>query len=677
MSFRMFVGGTFEHTHERKQMEQIKQIVQRLYKEEEGWCALFADVVINGRQLDGFLLKKDHLIIFEMKTYRGKIVADLREEKKWIIDPPDDVPFEPDTNPFYQVRRQRGIIASLLARLMRLNYEQKGQLFSFISAWIVIPQDAKVTTISNEKISEKWFKVTPMDRLEKEIPYQVSREYLHLESEDILDQLAAEMHVRETDPSDWLKGSPDRTLVRKTPGLGAEGGELRFRALDHMLSSGVSERVIKAKDIVVTLELNQYANELLKLSEHPDPEVRYHVLDSLQYLSLEKDLTPLLLRFLSDDGSHRDGKGDFKEDLSLCKEDNGSKATRAPHPPIPELATNILIALGSSQATPELVRIIQDENSTENNVMNAVRVLKEIGGEAAVDPIIELTENYSQRFPDSTRFRPLEELIAALGETGSPKAVSKVLEFITHDEEELRSFAIEALGRIGDGRSREALVKLLNTKGSDTSTVIAALGDIADPGLAEHLYPFLKTDDWYTLARTLEALRNMGSPDSFSPIWTAFITRPNQSPAQQGMMIDVLAQLDGKKLEELLIKLLNTPKKETRETAARFLPRVLSVPCLDSVLPFLGDSEPELRKSVCDAVLAAVTRAGEEKKQLPRILALLGSQNEKVRAEAAGLAFFLGGEDTRAQLAPLESDPSKLVREAVGSLLGSFGEKTL
>ena len=58
MVFKMFIGGRFEHTHEREQMEQIRKNIQRVYERiGSEWCGLYTDITINEwNQIDGSIL---------------------------------------------------------------------------------------------------------------------------------------------------------------------------------------------------------------------------------------------------------------------------------------------------------------------------------------------------------------------------------------------------------------------------------------------------------------------------------------------------------------------------------------------------------------------------------------------------------------------------------------------
>ena len=341
------------------------------------------------------------------------------------------------------------------------------------------------------------------------------------------------------------------------------------------------------------------------------------------------------------------------------------KAISLPPQSIRELATTSLIAMGSSSVTPELVRMIKDKESREPEVMNAVRVLKEIGDATAVKPIIELTRNYHQRFPDSERFRPMEDLISALGETASPKAVPRIKDFLQDPDEETRYFAIEALGRIGDEQAKKTLLELLKSEGVAKAAVISALGEIADKDIAKYLYPHLGSDDWYTLARTLEALRNINLPESFTPIWNAFVKRSPEQYSEQSMMVEVLAQIDERRLEEHLLPLLKSDDIELRKTAARSLHGIVSTSSLNELLPFLDDTDTDFRHHINDTIVTAIRKGGNEGEYLPGILELLRSGNEFTRELAVGMAVALGGASVLEDITALKGDPSPIVRQAV------------
>ncbi|MCK4614102.1 MAG: HEAT repeat domain-containing protein, partial [Thermoplasmata archaeon] len=649
-------------------MDEIRKIIQRIYKpRDDEWCSLFVDILINGCQLDGFVLRKDKLIILEMKNYHGKIYADLREGEKWKVHPPDGEPWEPEHNPFFQVRKQRVIITKKLAKIQEIKEDKEWELFRFVSAWIIVPDNTEIEIENDDKRNEKWFKILRENDIEKKILFQASWRELQLKSKQVMYDLAKELKAEEKEPDYWLYDSEAKSLFRKS----FDFGTYRFRPLDQMLETRSPKEIIKAKEIILTLGLDQYAEDLIELRYHPDPNVCYHVLDALQYLPYKGDLTPILLEFMKDRGQQTfwvPTATDHNQPMWLQTQ-TGYRRT------ISGLAGDILISTGFSSATPELVKIIENKESTEHEVMNAVRVLKEIGDERAVEPIIKLTRNYHERFPDSKRFRPMEDLISALGDIGSPKALPLVISYAEDPDEEIRARVIEALGDIGGESAKEALFKMLKREKEMKPIVIESLGKMGDKNIAPRLYNYLNTNNDWMFSTIIIALGKINSKRSFTPIWNAF---KRAATSKKGLWagtekaIDVLAEMDKKKLENNLLSLLNSDDEKLRKTVAWFLHKVVSECSIDHLIPFLGDPNIEFGHNINTAILTAIRKSGNENEYLPKFISLLKSSSEFTREQAVGIVSGLGDESVFDEILPLKNDSSKSVRKTVAWALGRF-----
>jgi hypothetical protein len=183
MPFRMFGSGTFEHTHERKMMDQIRRSLQEIYIKSNNWCALFIDLNVDGKQIDGFILKKDKLILIEMKNFHGKIIADLSDESKWKIYSNDSEMYEPERNPFSQVKNNRDNLISSLSQI-RKNYRNKVQR-TFVSGWVIVPDDSESEIKNTSWNIEKWFNIIKLKDTAIETTFQTSQKKLHIDEKTI------------------------------------------------------------------------------------------------------------------------------------------------------------------------------------------------------------------------------------------------------------------------------------------------------------------------------------------------------------------------------------------------------------------------------------------------------------------------------------------------------------
>ncbi|MCR4316618.1 MAG: HEAT repeat domain-containing protein [Planctomycetes bacterium] len=115
----------------------------------------------------------------------------------------------------------------------------------------------------------------------------------------------------------------------------------------------------------------------------------------------------------------------------------------------------VLVRLGSSEAVPDLRKIIEAEDQSET-MRVAIRAYAELRPDDVNDVLLSLTEN-----PDPSIRRVA---IASIGFPGNVSAVGPLLEKMNADEEGYTADFAAALGRIGDPSCRDALLALLESR---------------------------------------------------------------------------------------------------------------------------------------------------------------------------------------------------------------------
>jgi len=430
----------------------------------------------------------------------------------------------------------------------------------------------------------------------------------------------------------------DRHIIRKSE---ASDDYPRFSVLDEMLSSHSSAEIIKAKETIAMLCLDNYTEDLLELRNHPDSTVRYHILDALQYLSYEKDLTPILLDSMKDQDR------------------------------ISRLSADMLITTGSPSATPGLVSIIEDKESTAQEIMNTVRVLKEIGDERAVEPIIKLARTYDTRFPELKRKRVIEDILSTLGDIGSPIALPFVISYAEDDDERIRARVIEALGTIGGKKAEDTLIEMLRVEKEIKSMIVEALGVVGDESIAPLLHQYLGANrSSWLFSRTVIALGVLGSQKSFKPLWNAFCREPTEEiSSKRGLITNALALINAKKLEKNLLSLLKSEDDELRRAVAEDLYKVSSPSSFDELISLLNSNDEFFRESISYAIFCAIKQSDESDTLISRVIGLLHSKDEHIREGLIFVAASLGGESAFKKLAALKDDSSFRVRKELSFVL--------
>ena len=127
--------------------------------------------------------------------------------------------------------------------------------------------------------------------------------------------------------------------------------------------------------------------------------------------------------------------------------------------------------------------------------------------EAGHDPVL-LADSLGPLFAEAARRRLGANLVGGEG------ALPALLYCIARPEEDIRSAAIEVLGRLGYPGAMGPLVeKLKDPSPAIQSQVIAALGNFRDLSLIPLLVPFLDAGDGLLDAEAVRALGKIGAAD--------------------------------------------------------------------------------------------------------------------------------------------------------------------
>ena len=161
-----------------------------------------------------------------------------------------------------------------------------------------------------------------------------------------------------------------------------------------------------------------------------------------------------------------------------------------------------LVKMAAAEKSPmlfdELFKLLQSSDEKLQKV--AIEALSQIG-EKIVDRILLDYE----RMPLLLR----EQMLLVLGRIGSPKASYLIKEALFAKERWLRINAIEATANMKLPELVDALVGIVQTKGTDIwvlATAVSALGRLNDSKVVDVIIPLLKNEDARVRANSIEAL---------------------------------------------------------------------------------------------------------------------------------------------------------------------------
>ena len=172
--------------------------------------------------------------------------------------------------------------------------------------------------------------------------------------------------------------------------------------------------------------------------------------------------------------------------------------------PYEEVRAAALEALGriaDPTAVPALVARLS-EGSRQQRV-RLVEALQQFGS-SAVTPLLD----HGRAHPGS-----LAAVAELLGSIEAPAAIATLLEWSSHDREDVRAAAVRAIGAIGaDDRAYYHLLRALTDGAPDVRAAAAwALGRSGREDAASYLASRLE-DEWIVAAQAARALRALGAP---------------------------------------------------------------------------------------------------------------------------------------------------------------------
>lgn len=271
--------------------------------------------------------------------------------------------------------------------------------------------------------------------------------------------------------------------------------------------------------------------------------------------------------------------------------------------------------IGDPRAIKGLALLLRDERYFVRE--QASRALGRIG-EPAVDLLLDMANSSTP----ATR----EAAVAALGSTGSKRAINKVVEALSDSNANVRSAAVRSLGESSSEIAVPHLMALLRDESSALRAQAAAslgrLGHLSLPSLVSAL----KDSKPSVRQLAAEALGDVGSRDAVAP----------------------------------LIELITTDQSGARPEAIDALGKIGDPAAVGPILSVMRTGSPTVRKRATSALASF-----RDPRAIEALALALSDQNEEVRQAAAAGLGEVGDERVIARLERLaDNDSSADVRAA-------------
>jgi HEAT repeat protein len=331
-------------------------------------------------------------------------------------------------------------------------------------------------------------------------------------------------------------------------------------------------------------------------------------------------------------------------------------------------------------AVPLLVGLLASPNLGVQDA--ADHALRKIGGRAAVEDLLPLLRS------DHPPLRNLGmDLLRALGR----EHLDLLLPLLRDDDPDIRIFMADILGSASDAQVVKPLCDALlhDPEVNVRYQAAVSLGELARPEAAKSLNQALGDDEWVRFA-VIEALMKIRDESSVNALVRAL---DRSSELVSSMIIDALGELGNLKAVPLLMKRLDCAAAALRNKILRAIVRILGGKCLtllssderrkflEYLLVALDDEDAEIQ----DAAVVGLGHVGDER-ATAKILGLAAQLDpdqdlERVERVVGALASIginsqlrsaLGHEDGRALIAVMALD--KLgTSQSIDALVAAYG----
>jgi HEAT repeat protein/energy-coupling factor transporter ATP-binding protein EcfA2 len=254
----------------------------------------------------------------------------------------------------------------------------------------------------------------------------------------------------------------------------------------------------------------------------------------------------------------------------------------------------------------------------------------------------------------------------ALGKIGNESAIEHLIKAIDDDLPDVRCCVIDALGKIRDPRAVEPLIAKLGDSEADVRWRAArALGKIGDARAIDSLITALCDQNANVRRHAAEALRNIGVPAV--PLLVASLHDPDAGIRRSA--VEVLGKIGDSRAVDSLITALRDRDVGVRKSAAEALGKIGDARAVKPLIGALRDQDTGVRRSAAEAL----GKIGNARAVKP-LIGALRDQDTGVRRSAAEALGKIGDASAVKPLITALRDQDTGVRRSAAEALGKIGD---
>jgi chemotaxis protein methyltransferase CheR len=329
---------------------------------------------------------------------------------------------------------------------------------------------------------------------------------------------------------------------------------------------------------------------------------------------------------------------------------------------------NITIEALSSMKHVNVVHgLIPVVKSSDLNTRNAGMTILRNLGPMAIDPLVQAL-NVSEDVDE------VIQILVILGDIHSPLATGHVLKFINHSDDNVKTTAVESLGKIQDPKAVDLLIETYKNSDILKYSIVEALGNIAVEKALPVLLGALDSADILEYFTAIGALGSMESISGIDPLFNKLVKEEDSGTRR--LILKSLAQIEEanpgamKQLDQAAIKPILLALLENQDAAEyRHMIRVAAAlkdeAYANALLVALEASESE----IADIAYEGLLNIG--KKAVKPALDKIGRVEPPVAVRILNFLEKVPASETAAAVSLFVQNPDDSLRQALARTLGA------
>lgn len=329
---------------------------------------------------------------------------------------------------------------------------------------------------------------------------------------------------------------------------------------------------------------------------------------------------------------------------------------------------NITIEAMSSMKHVNVVHgLIPVVKSSDLNTRNAGMTILRNLGPMVIEPLVEALNS-------SEDVDEIIQILVILGDIHSQMATEHVLKFINHSDDNIKTTAVESLGKIQDPKAVEILVEAYKNSDILKYSIVEALGNIAVESALPVLLGALESPDILEYFTAIGAIGSMEAVAGIAPLFNKLVKEEDSGTRR--LIIKSLAQIEEtnsgalSKLDQSVIKPILLSLLENQDAAEyRHMIRVAAALADEVYAPALLSALQSSEIEIADIAFAGIMQLG--KKAVKPALDKIGRVEPPVAVRILQFLAKVPAAEIVAAISLFSQNPDDLLRQTLAKTLGA------